>query len=138
MFRKVKFFLVCSLLALGAAACSSDDSTTSTSKKGTGYRVSNEDYFVEVKGSRNVDLQRIEVSIIEGKEVTSLVKEEFGGKPEWSKEFKKTVKQKITIAVFADGPEEVVSTLNIRVMKNKNVIKDVEYKGEKLYGEVVF
>lgn len=138
MFRKVKFFLVCSLLALGAAACSSDDSATSTTKKGTGYRVSNEDYFVEVKGSEHVDLQRIEVSVIDGKEVTSLVKESFGGKPEWSKEFKKSVKQKITIAVFADGPEEVVSTLKIRVMKNKNVIKDVEYKGEKLYGEVVF
>ncbi|WP_410879042.1 hypothetical protein [Myroides sp. DW712] len=138
MFVKVKLFLVCALVALGASACSSDDSTTSSTKKGTGYRVSNEDYVVEVKGTKNVDLQRIEVSLIEGKDITTFVKDSFGGKREWTKEFKKTVKQKITVAVNAEGPEEEVSVVTIRVKKDKNIIKDIEFKGEKIYGEVVF
>lgn len=138
MIKKVKLFLVCALVALVASACSSDDNTTAANKSGNGYRVSNEDYAVEVNGSANIDLQRIEVSIIEGKDITTFVEESFGAKPEWSKKFKKTVKQKITIAVFAVGSEEVVSTLNIRVMKNNNLIKDVVYEGEVLYGEIVF
>ncbi|EHQ42445.1 Uncharacterised protein [Myroides odoratus] len=139
MFRKVKFFLVCAMIAISASACSSDDSSTSTKTSGTGYRVSNEEYVVEVAGTRDVEFQRIEVATIEGKEVSTFIKDEFGGKREWTKDFKKTVKQKITVMVFASSENEE-SKLQIRVKKSQNIIKEAEFvvKGKSLYGEVIF
>ncbi|WP_158962066.1 hypothetical protein [Myroides fluvii] len=137
MFRKVKFFLVCAMIAISASACSSDDSSTSSKKSGTGYRVSNEEYVVEVKSSKMVELQRVEIATIEGKDVKTFVNDDFSGRNDWVKDFKKSVKQKITVAVYADGPDEH-ATMSIRVFKSENLIKEITAKGEKLYGEVVF
>ncbi|WP_060874452.1 hypothetical protein [Myroides odoratus] len=139
MFRKVKFFLVCAMIAISASACSSDDSSTSTKKSGSGYRVSNEEYVVEVAGTRDVEFQRIEVATIDGKEVTTFIKDKFEGKREWTKEFKKTVKQKITVKVLASSENEE-SKLHIRVRKSQNIIKEAEFevKGKSLYGEIIF
>ncbi|WP_230848022.1 hypothetical protein [Myroides odoratus] len=127
------------MIAISASACSSDDSSTSTKTSGTGYRVSNEEYVVEVAGTRDVEFQRIEVATIEGKEVSTFIKDEFGGKREWTKDFKKTVKQKITVMVFASSENEE-SKLQIRVKKSQNIIKEAEFvvKGKSLYGEVIF
>ena len=137
MFGKVKFFLVCAMLAVVASACSSDDSSTANKGSGTGYRVSNEDYVVEVIGTREVELRRIEVSTIEGEDVKLYVKDEFEGKSTWTKEFKKTVKQKVLVVVSGSSELENAK-MEIRVKKGANVIKEVVAEGTSLYGEVIF
>jgi len=146
MFRKVKFIVVCAIIALGLAACSSDDGNPV-------LKLDKKQYNVLIEISDDVEMEQItayyydgvqvkEEKFIEPKPVVDEDEEgEQGQEPkitQWDRSYTLTVAERVSIEAKGLG-DNSSSWLTITVTdKDGFVLKEKEAKGKDLYLEMNF
>lgn len=139
MLKKIKLVLVCAVLAMGAVACSSDDSSNSGegSGGGKGGGGTSGEFTISVTVSSDSELQQVVAMISNGTDTKMDVNDELGDKKQWSKTYKKASNEKVIFSAQGFGDKET-SKMNIKVTKGNTVIKEASAQGQILLAQVVF
>ncbi|WP_410879043.1 hypothetical protein [Myroides sp. DW712] len=131
MLKKIKYTLVCAVLAMGALACSSDDNLDNLPIDTSG------EYKVIVSVTTDASIKEVEVTKTKGKEIAKELNKEFDGNREWSKLYKKANDE--VVEVLATGDSDAADAkIVIKIMKGSSVIKEEVSKGLELKVKVIF
>ncbi|WP_353100100.1 hypothetical protein [Myroides odoratus] len=125
MLKKIKFIMICAVLAMGTVACSSDDSSTPDNPP-TGE---SGEYKVVVSVTPGATLEQVMVTLTNGQEMDTDLIQEFNGQREWSKTYKKSAKQSLGVTAGGFGKDEN-SKLTVKIMKGSTVVKESSGKGQ--------
>lgn len=131
MLKKIKFTLICAVLAMGVVGCSSDDDLDNIPVDTSG------EYKVIVAVTTEAIIKEVEVTKTKGKEISKELTKEFNGNREWSKLYKKTNDE--VIEILATGKSDAADAkIVVKVMKGSSVIKEEVSKGLELKTKVIF
>ncbi|WP_353100104.1 hypothetical protein [Myroides odoratus] len=146
MFRKVKFIVVCAIIALGLSACSSDDGNPV-------LKLDKKQYNVLIEITEDVEMEQITAYYYDGVQITEekfiepapVVDEdeegEQGQEPkitQWDRSYTLTVAERVSIEANGVGAS-TSSKMTITVTgKDGIVLKEKEVKGKDLYLEMNF
>lgn len=128
MLKRLKFILVCAIVAASTTACSSDDSSSSGSSSG--------EYTVSVTVTQGATIEQVMAVISEGTDINTDVQTGLET-TKWSKVYKKTSKQRIDFTAQGFGVDET-SKLNVKVTKDNKVVKEGSGSGTLLSATVTF
>lgn len=119
MFKKIKFLLVCAIIAIGATACSSDDNS-----------VSPDEHKVVITTSGGAVLNYVGLDVFTNETTHLDIGLELDGATEWTKTFERKEGTDLHIVVSGRGVDEN-SKIKVVVTKGTKVIGDREFKGER-------
>ena len=125
MLKKIKFIMICAVLAMGTVACNSDDSSSPGNPPGG----ESGEFTVVVSVTEGSTLEQVMVTLSNGQEMDTDLIQEFKGRREWSKTYKKSAKQALGVTAGGFGKDEN-SKLTVKIMKGTTVVKESSGKGQ--------
>lgn len=129
MLKKIKNFLLCSGIVLGASACSSDNSPANKQEEG-------EDYVVTVTTTDGGLIEATMAVIYEGKDEKKDIVQEIKTS-EWIKKYRMTETKKLSFTAQGIGADSS-SKMKVVLTKNGEILEQGASKGTALSTTLVY
>ncbi len=122
MLKKIKFLLICTVIAVGVSSCSKSDNSN---PGGSG----DEKYILSVIVTEGATIEQV-VAVLgdaTGSMDTDVVRDIPG--TTWSKEYTKKSGQKISFTVHGFGKDDGSSKMTVKLTKDNKVVKEASGSG---------